>query len=545
MLHRIIGGLGWVGAALVFGAVAGRALRAEWQQAWYWSSIAGLICVSLYMLAQWRELARLFERRQARYGSMAVASTAAVLGILISVNYVAARQNRRWDLTAAGQFTLSDQTIRLLESLDGPMAVTVFGRDDDFDRFRSRLVEYENLSSQLSVRYIDIDKEPIEARQYEIQSYGTVVFEYAGRIERVTADTEQELTNALIKAVEGEARTAYFLEGHGEKNIRSAERDGYNAVSSALEGDNFSVETLVLAQLSDVPDDASVVVVAGPTTDLFPGEIEALERYLDRGGKTLFLVDPPPSADAEALPNLSGLLAAWAIELGDDVVVDVSGMGQLIGTDVTVPVAASYPEHPITERFSFLTAFPLARSLSATAGGVDGRLAQPFVETGAQSWAEVDVERLTETGEVELEEDQGDRSGPITMGLAVTAPVASTTETDLEAPADVETPAAAPPPGPNPDATEPPTKTRLAAFGDSDFAANFGLGIQGNRDLFLNTVNWLAQQENLVAIRAREPEDRRITLTLDQQRRIQWLSILFLPGIVLGTGVYTWWLRRE
>ena len=354
---------------------------------------------------------------------MAAASTLAVLGILISVNYIAARQNRRWDLTAARQFTLSEQTVRILDGLDGPMAVTVFGRDDDFDRFRARLVEYEDVSSQISVRYIDIDKEPIEAGQYDIQSYGTVVFEYGGRLERVIADTEQELTNALIKAVEGEARKAYFVEGHGEKSVRSAERDGYNAVARALEGDNFTVETIVLAQAPDVPDDASVVIVAGPTMDLLPGEIDAITRYLGTGGKALFLVDPPASTDAPALPNLSGLLADWAIELGHDVVVDVSGMGQLLGTDASVPVAASYPEHPITERFSFITAFPLARSLAATPGGVADRMAEPFVETSARSWAESDIDRLTGSGEVELQEDQGDRSGPIVIGLAVTAPV--------------------------------------------------------------------------------------------------------------------------
>ena len=560
MLHTIIAGLGWIGAALVFSAVAGGLLRAEWQDLWYWCSVAGLVCVSLYLLAQWRELLRLFERRHARYGSMAAASTLAALGILVSVNYIAAKQNRRWDLTAARQFTLSDQTVRILEALDDPMAIAVFGRDDDFDRFRSRLVEYEDVSPQISVRYIDIDKEPIETRQYDIQSYGTVVFEYGGRVERVIADKEQELTNALIKAVEGEAQTAYFVEGHGEKDIRSAERDGYNAVASALEADNFAVETIVLAQEADVPENAGVVIVAGPMTDFLPGEVDAVERYLDAGGKALFLVDPPATVDAAQLPNLSALLADWAIELGNDVVVDVSGMGQLLGTDASVPIAASYPDHPITERFSFITAFPLARSIAATPGGVGDRMAEPFVETSARSWAESDIDRLIDGGEVELQEDQGDRPGPIVIGLAVAAPVSVSTDpaaqtdapAEADGPSDSEAPAdsgaaesANPPDGSSGDADAPAREARVAVIGDSDFAANFGLGIQGNRDLFLNTVNWLAQQENLVAIRPREPEDRRITLTLDQQQRILWLSILFLPGVVFGAGVYSWWQRRD
>jgi ABC-type uncharacterized transport system involved in gliding motility auxiliary subunit len=187
-------------------------------------------------------------------------------------------------------------------------------------------------------------------------------------------------------------------------------------------------------------------------------------------------------------------------------------------------------------------------------------MAEPFVETSARSWAESDIDRLIDSGEVELQEDQGDRPGPIVIGLAVAAPVsvsadpAAQTDAPAEAdgPSDPEAPAdsgaaesADPPDGSSGDADAPAPEARVAVIGDSDFAANFGLGIQGNRDLFLNTVNWLAQQENLVAIRPREPEDRRITLTLDQQQRIFWLSILFLPGVILGAGVYSWWQRRD
>ena len=207
MLRKIILGLGWVGTALTFLAVALLWFRPEWQNVWYWCAVTGFVCVSLYLLAHWREASRVFRHRQTRYGSMAALSIAAVLGIFISINYIASRQNLRWDLTAARQFTLSDQTIRILEALDAPLSILVFGRDDDFDRFRSRLVEYEDVSPEVSVRYIDIDKEPIVPRQYQILSYGTVVFEYRDRIERVTADTEQELTNAMIRAIEGESRT--------------------------------------------------------------------------------------------------------------------------------------------------------------------------------------------------------------------------------------------------------------------------------------------------------------------------------------------------
>ena len=508
------------------------------------------------MLSQWRDIIRLFSTRQTRYGSLALSSIVLVLGILTAINYIASRQNRRWDLTAAKQFTLSDQTIRILETLEGPAKILVFDRENDFDRLRMRLVEYENVTDQVSVDYIDIDKQPSLARQYQIQTYGTVVFEYQDRVERVVANTEQDLTNALIKAIEGTERTVYFVQGHGERNVRSAERDGYNAIGDALGLDNFLIETLVLAQQPQVPTDASMIVIAGPRTDLFEGEIETLQQYLERGGKVLFLVDPSAELEPAQEINIRNLLSRWGVTLGDDIVVDGSAMGQLLGTDASVPVAADYPSHPITDRFNVLTAFPLARSVEPTPNGTSNLIAEAFLQTGSQSWAETDIARLTQTSEVELQENQGDRPGPVTIGVAVTAAISrSITETG-KATLSAQGESTAPPEptsdastllesAANPSGDAQNIETRLVVVGDSDFAANYSLGIQGNRDLFLNIANWLTQQENLVAIRPRQPEDRRITLTADQQLRIFWLSVFMIPGVVLGTGIYTWWLGRQ
>ncbi len=550
-LNRIVGLVGWGGTALVMLAVAVRFLWPGQQEIWNGLAIAGLVALLVYALTQWREIVQLFGGRQTKLGTMAAASVVIVLGILVGINYIASRQNKRWDVTAAQQFALSDQSRRILDSLDAPVKVTVFGREDDQAPFRQRLAEYEYQSSQISSQYIDLDKSPAVARQYEIQSYGTAVFEYEGRTERVTSSSEQDLTNTLIKVVEGAETKIYFLEGHGEKNPTSAERDGYNGITDALERENFAVETLVLAQQPDVPDDASVIILAGPTVDLLPSEADALRRYLDRGGKLLCLIDPLDTSDAPPLTTIAGLLGDYGIELGRDVVVDVSGVGQLIGTDAAVPVAVSYPSHPINEGFNLLTAYPLSRSVSV-ADGAESPRGQPFIETGARSWSETDIDALTGGQEVALDTADGDREGPITIGIALSRPA---TVTDAEDPAegaddtedlddadDADDVSTAIDFGAEDDDT--PPETRLVVIGDSDFASNFALGIQGNRDLFLNVVNWAAQQENLIAIRPREPEDRRITLTADQQQRIFWLSILFIPGLVIGSGVYRWWDQR-
>ena len=550
MLNRILDFLGWIGSILVFAAVLAWLVSPELESLRRTLALAGLACIVLYGAGHWRQVRRSFGRRQTRYGALAGTSILLVAAIVVGLNYVLARQNLRWDLTAGQQYSLSDQTRRVLDALAAPVRILVFAREPDFPRYRDRLDEYAYRSGRVTVEYIDADGQPMLARQYEVQTYGTIVFEYEGRVERVESDAEQDLTNALIRVVEGAEQTVYFLEGHGEKAHADTGRDGYGTVSAALALDNFGVESLVLAQAGAVPDDATVVVAAGPQTDLLPGETDALGAWLDRGGKLLLLLDPPVTGDEPAPEGLLGLVREWGVEVGADVVVDASGVGQLFGADASVPVAASYPFHPITERFNLLTAYPLARSVSAVSGGPDGRIAQPFIETGPQSWQEADIDSLA-TGQVELDEEAGDRPGPVTIGMAVSAPAPVPDDAgdggngeesggDDGAGADDEADG-----GPEPGGGDDPApETRLAVIGDSDFASNAVVGIQGNRDLFLNTVNWLARQEGLISIRAREPEDRRLTLTAAAQRRVFWLSVLLLPAAILGVGVYTWLSRR-
>ena len=532
MSERLSGILGWVGIALVTGALVVRFTMPAQQEVWWWSAVAGIVVIGLYGLTQWRDVVGSFGRRQTRYGALATSSVILALGILVAINFVLLRQNRRWDLTAGGQYSLSDQTVQILESLEAPIRIIVFGRDVEFPAYRDRLAEYEYRSSQVSLEFVDIDKEPLQARQYDVQSYGTVVFEYEGRVERIVSDEEQELTNGLIKVIEGEEQRVYFIQGHGERLPEGTDRDGYGGLGEALQRDNLLVDTVVLAQTGEVPSEASVVVAAGPTTDYLPGEVTALREYLENGGKALFLLDPADDPETTPQTNLISFIAEWGIELGNDVVVDVSGVGQLLGTDVTVPVAATYPSHPITEDFALLTAFPLARSVNPGSGGKTGRVAQVFVETSARSWAETDMTELA-AGEVQM--DDGDIPGPISIGAAVAVEVESSNPTSQDsASTDLE--------GDEDD--PPPPESRVVVLGDSDFAANGSLGIQGNLDLALNTINWLAQQENLISIRPRQPEDRRITLTADQQLRITWLSLLMIPAAVIGAGLFTWWRRR-
>ncbi|MFN8059119.1 MAG: Gldg family protein [Vicinamibacterales bacterium] len=530
-MKSIVSTLAWVGLGLVAAAVVVRFTMPDRLEVSQYLAMGGIATIVVSLLAQWRDIAAAFSQRNTQMGTLSMTSVLVFLGILVGVNYVAARQNKRWDLTANKQFSLSDQSRKVLGELKAPLALKVFDRAEGLQRFRDRLGEYSYLSSQVKVDYLDIDKENILAQQLEVQQLGTVVLQYEGRTERVTTDTEQEITNGIIKVVQGAQKKVYFVQGHGEKDPTSSDpRTGYSSAADALKRDNFSVEKLVLAQQTAIPADASVVVVAGPQADYFAPEVDAIKAYLNKGGKLMLELDPPTGADARDTPNLVALAKDWGTDVGTNVVLDISGMGQLLGTGPSVPVAATYPPHAITDRFTLVTAYPLARSVSPLTGGDTTRAAQTIVETGARSWGETDFSSLGGGKEVAFDEGK-DKQGPVSVATAMS----------VAAPEQAPAPEA----GATPPA-EPPAKkeTRVSVFGDSDFASNGAVGIQGNRDLFVNVVNWLAQQENLISIRAKDPEDRRVNMTADQQFRTAILTVLLIPAIVFVAGIAKWWQRR-
>jgi ABC-type uncharacterized transport system involved in gliding motility auxiliary subunit len=269
-----------------------------------------------------------------------------------------------------------------------------------------------------------------------------------------------------------------------------------------------------------------VAIVAGPRADFFRAEIESLQSYLNRGGALLLMIDPfedmkryitesgialfmmdPSSVSATGeLRNLTAFVRDQGAELGNDVIVDNSQMGQYLNTDASVPVVSSYPHHPITQTMTSLTAYPMARSVKALAA--DGRTVTPIIETGAQTWAETDIRQLA-SGHPTMDAESGDRPGPIPLGVAVSARRGQTGSRE----------------------------TRLVIVGDSDFVANYSANIPGNAEVFLSVVRWLAQ-EKLVAIPPRAPEARVLEMTGMQVRLVSVLAMLVLPALLIGGGLY-------
>jgi ABC-type uncharacterized transport system involved in gliding motility auxiliary subunit len=481
--------------------------------------IGGAVLVLAHLLLRYEEIAKALGARQIGYGSNLVVFTLVVLSILGVLNYLSARHSKRWDLTKNQRYSLSDQTKKILAGLKEDVNLTYFDASEGVARGQERLKPFEAVAPKLKVSYVDAKKNPARAREADVVSVPTLLFERGSRKEKITTDSEQDITNALIKVTRDAKKTVCFVEGEGERDIDDTGNAGYSKAKGALTGSQYEVKKALLLREKNVPSDCTVLVVSGPQKDLIPESIDAIRGWVKAGGKTMIMVKPEFK---ETYPNLTGLLKEWNIETAKDVVIDASGMGQMFGAGPLTPLAVHYPYHEITKNFRLATVFNEARSVEAGKANVPGVSVGNLVETSEKSWAESDL-----TLKEPIEFNQGkDRLGPISLGAVAT----------------IRAPEAKPDEG---KADQPKVEGRVVALGDCDFASNALLTFQGNQDFFLNAVAWLAEDPDLISIRPKEPDDQRITgLSRGQEFLSFFLAIIFLPGAFLVLGVVQWWRRR-
>jgi ABC-type uncharacterized transport system involved in gliding motility auxiliary subunit len=488
--------------------------------------------VLAHLLLRWEDIAKAIGARQLRYGGNTAVLVLVVLGILVGVNWLVDRHTTRFDLTKNQRYSLSDQTKKVVQGLKEDVKITYFQRSVEMSYGQDRMKQYEAISPRVKVEFVDPLKNPARAREQEVTAVPTLVLEYAGKKERISNDTEQDVTNALIKVTRDKKKTVCFAEGEGEHDPEDSGDRGYSSAKAALAKSQYAVKKVLLLHEKEIPADCTELVLAGPAKDLLPQAVDPIRSYVKGGGKALVMLEPEIK---ETTPNLDALAKEWNLELSRDIVVDVSGMGQLFGTGAFTPIAAQYPPHEITKDLrGYATAFHEARSIEVGKGNVEGVFAQKLLETTQSSWAEADFP-LKDRVEMNPPPAGKDRQGPISLGAAVTVRVA----------APAPPPSPSPSPTPDEEKSEPPKpEGRVVVLGDSDFASNALLGFQGNQDFFLNSVAWLAQDPDLISIRPREPDDQKMFLTATQQRNVLYLSLILLPGLFVVLGVYSWWRRR-
>lgn len=474
--------------------------------------------------ARQQGLLQRFRTRGVQYGSQALASSLMLFVALALVNFVANRHNRSFDLTQSRIWTLSKETRQVLRTLPRDVKLLAFFPVGRRAQAADLLRRYAEETPRLTYELIDPDQNPELAQQHGVTAYGTVVVlaqpaaglaAPSGKPVRVEPEpdsgqtgalllSEEKLTNALLKVTRGAAKTIYFLEGHGEADIESTEPAGYAGIRHSLESQSFLIKRLNLAQEKEVPKDCSVLVIAGPGIEPLPGELAAIDRYLQHGGKAMVLVDPAPGV------GLEKLLDHWGVRVGENIIMDVSGAGSLYGAGPAMPLVNTYDGTlPIGRDFHLNTFFPIVRSLTPKDDTGDAQVL-PLAQTSPDSFAQPYHGGLRQPSF----DPRRDRRGPILLAVTVTREAKGGKQ------------------------------ARIVAFGTSNFITNRFFSQGGNGDLFLRSINWLAEEEELIAIQPRPQQDRRVELTDQQARGIFWLVVVALPLAALCLGIGVHWRRR-
>lgn len=502
-------GLALVTAGLIAGIVAGWTLL----PAGLLVGGIGLLLLGLVLGNQGQ--GRFWAQRSTEAGTNALVATLSVLVILALVNFLAVRYASRVDLTENQLFTLAPQSQEVVQTLEDPARIVVFDPLPN-PQDRQLLESYRQAGPQFSFDYVNPYTDPRSAQEFGATQTG-MVFVESGDTRRFLQNvspserlSERTLTNALDQVASDRALTVYFTQGHQEFAIDGSDT-GFLQAATALEGKSAVVQPLDLSQTSEVPEDASVVVVAGPAAEFFDAEVKALQTYLNDGGSVMLLIDPRTS------PGLGSLLDAWGVTLDNRIVLDTSGSGQLVGLGPAAPLVTDYGDHPITRDFNGgRSFFPLVRPINVEE--VPSVTATPILQSNPQSRAEA----LTGEGELQYDEN-APPSGPYTLGVALSRPVAGATATE----------------------GEPPPESRLVVIGNATFATDGLFEQQLNGDVFLNGVSWLGQQTDAtLSIRPREVTNRRITMTVQQQIGLAVFALLVLPVIGLGLALLMWLRRR-
>jgi ABC-type uncharacterized transport system involved in gliding motility auxiliary subunit len=470
-------------------------------------------------------------RRAGRLGSSAIVNALLSILILAGLGFLSVRYATRFDVSESGVHTMALQTTRLLDNLEQDVSMTAFFLEAEAPSIRDLLDRYAFETDRVQLRFIDPNTAPGLVETLELSSgdlaKGVVRLSLeSGEAIILTEFSESAVTNAIRKLALSTGKKVYFLEGHDEKRINSlpdangqptagnaTSPDSLGRAAQALRNETYEVESLLLATLGEVPADASVLVIAGPRRPLIGNELEVLQRYVEDGGPIFIAIDP------RSQTNLYGLLEGWGISLGDDVIVDRASA--VYGQPTTVLVVEYDGRHPITKDLREPTLFPRVRSVE-----VDDEFAAQYsilAKTGRDSWAERDLDQWLDSGRAEL--GPGDIVGPVPIAVA-------------------GTPSMAPSSGESQD--EPATAAgRVVVFGDSDFATNEFIDLVRNRDLFINSVNWLAGDIEQISVRPNTSRASSFQMSQDEFRRIQYLSLFVLPEAIAIFGVVVWWRRRQ
>jgi ABC-type uncharacterized transport system involved in gliding motility auxiliary subunit len=458
------------------------------------------------MASQW------LKARQTKYASYAATYILIVIAVFVVANVLADRYNKSYDTTSNKRYSLSEQTAKIVKGLTQDATITYFNQSTHFSDGKDLLDQYANLSHKVHVQYVDPDKNPQAAREAGIRNFGTAVVQIGSKKDEAKSMTEEGVTGAFIRDLKNTTRTVCFVSGSGEHQLDNTGRDGFSNFKDLLVKDDYQSQTIDLLQNAEVPNSCTTLVVGGPTRNYEQPEVDAIKKYVENGGRALFMLDPPLKiGHSDIAPNdaLTSLLNTWGVSLDKDLIIDMNPLGQVVGLGHEVALVTNYGTQPIVEGMKgTATGFPLSRSLEIR--GTDKSSVEKLIETSASSLATPNLESAAVSVN-----DPKNKKGPLTIAAAA-----------------------------NYNTGKENSQGRFVVVGSSSWAVNGFINFNGNSDLALNTINWLSSDEDLISIRPKQQDDRRITMTRAQLSWVRATSQFLLPMIVVIAGVFVWLKRR-
>ena len=450
--------------------------------------------------------------RQTRYAAYASIYILVILAVLVVANFLANRYNKSYDATANKRFSLSDQTSKIVHEMKQDVTIQYFDKPSGMQAGKDLLDRYASLSPKVHIEYVDYLKKPQLARAANITHEGTAVIEIGAKKEEAKTFDEEGVTGAMIRAIKGGARTVCAVGGSGEHRLDDSGAEGFSDFQTAVQKDNYQVKSVNLLEKAEVPSDCTVLVVAGPSGDYIQPAVDAIKKYVEGVGRALIMLDPPLKVGRKEISDnqaLTSALSGWGVTADKDLLLDENPVAQLVGLGPEVPLITAYESHAIVNDLAgTATGFPIARSLETK--NADHTTISKLFSTSANSYATYNLS----SAEIRIDPNK-DKKGPFTLAAAGTY-----------------------------DTGKPNNQGRFVVVGNSRWASNSFLRFNGNRNLLLNMMNWLSSDEDLISIRPKEQEDRRITLTRAQFIAVRTVSQFLLPLIVIIGGVLVWVRRR-
>ncbi|BCA56699.1 conserved membrane protein of unknown function [Nitrospira sp. KM1] len=498
---------GLIGIALAISGLVAYSLVPD--SMWLVTPVEGLAlaCFIATLALRFDSLKSFSSRRTTRMGANSLLMVVMFIGIVSIINFLGARHSLRWDLSENQNFSLAPQTHRVLRTLPREVKITVFTREKDpgYQSYKERLDSYRQASSKIAVEFIDPERQPKLAQAYGITRSDTAIFESGTQTIRITNPSEAELTGALMRVSKDDKKRILFLEGHGEHSLDDRERTGFSNAKEILIKQGYEVDRVSLLAQPAVPDNASILVVAGPRKPITNDELTRIHAYVEKGGHLLLMLDPDTQAD------VASLLSKWGVGMGPGVLVDLQD--RLAQGDLTALLIRTFTEHEITQDLTAAVLFPLARHITFDEQAGKEWDYVPLARTSPNSWAETDLK-----GRVVSLNEKEDIKGPLPIAAAL-AP---------------KTPPAEGKPRP-----------AMVLIGNSVFATNAFINFPGNTDFFLHTAAWLAEDRDMIAIGPRDQVLRPFIPNPLQERALLYIQVVLLPAAMCIVGVVVWRKRRR